>query len=217
MTPWASFVMVMVFTAHHAFPFPFRDIAHGIWHKYPNDYSSHITSVDVVDQSFLPNGTIRTERLITIRQNAPRWIMKLVGSSEDQYVREVIFYKPAALSNQKPMILMSSINLTMSSFLVCREQIRYQPSCSNSTNFIQRAVIQAQGSLASGNSWGILGSKLETWSRDRFASNAANGRQGFYSVLNSLFGPRHSAPSSSSMLDTAHQGLTNPSDSIKFA
>ncbi|KAH9473943.1 hypothetical protein Pst134EA_001000 [Puccinia striiformis f. sp. tritici] len=207
---------MVVFTAQHLFPYSFRDVAIGIWQKYPNEFSTHITSVDVLDRSFLPNGTLRTERLISISQHAPRWIMKvrssfslpktckvfapsftffplaltqltqLVGGAEEQYVREVIFYKPPSSTDQSPMVLMGSVNLLMSSFLICREQIRYQPFNPQTSSFFQRADIEAQGSFAIGESWGILGSRLETWARDRFSSNAESGRLGFNNVLATL-------------------------------
>ncbi|KAI9600037.1 hypothetical protein KEM48_000252 [Puccinia striiformis f. sp. tritici PST-130] len=175
---------MVVFTAQHLFPYSFVTI--GIWQKYPNEFSTHITSVDVLDRSFLPNGTLRTERLISISQHAPRWIMKLVGGAEEQYVREVIFYKPPSSTDQSPMVLMGSVNLLMSSFLICREQIRYQPFNPQTSSFFQRADIEAQGSFAIGESWGILGSRLETWARDRFSSNAESGRLGFNNVLATL-------------------------------
>lgn len=54
-----------------------RDVAMGLWHKYPNPHSPHIISVDVVDRSIEPDGTLRTERLIAVRQNAPQWIMRV--------------------------------------------------------------------------------------------------------------------------------------------
>ncbi|KNZ45293.1 hypothetical protein VP01_828g3 [Puccinia sorghi] len=215
---------MVVFKAQHLFPFSFvsltvntnawrnlmvsetllqRDVAIGIWHKYPNEHSSHITSVDVLDRTFLPDGTLRTERLIAIRQHAPLslgshfiflwspWLdlmeLKLVGGAEEQYVREVIFYKTPSSVNPSPMILMGSVNLSMSSILVCREKIRYQPSGPQATSFFQRADIQAQGTLAIGESWGILGSKLESWSCDRFSTNAESGRLGFNTVLTRLY------------------------------
>ncbi|KAI7967724.1 hypothetical protein MJO29_001001 [Puccinia striiformis f. sp. tritici] len=160
---------MVVFTAQHLFPYSFRDVATGIWQKYPNKFSTHITSVDVLDRSFLPDGTLRTERLISISQRAPRWIMKLVGGAEEQYVREVIFYKPPSSTDRSPMVLMGSVNLSMSSFLICREQIRYQPFNPQTSSFFQRADIEAQGTFAIGESWGILGSRLETWARDRYS------------------------------------------------
>ncbi|KAI9600045.1 hypothetical protein KEM48_000260 [Puccinia striiformis f. sp. tritici PST-130] len=177
---------MVVFTAQHLFPYSFRDVATGIWQKYPNKFSTHITSVDVLDRSFLPDGTLRTERLISISQRAPRWIMKLVGGAEEQYVREVIFYKPPSSTDRSPMVLMGSVNLSMSSFLICREQIRYQPFNPQTSSFFQRADIEAQGTFAIGESWGILGSRLETWARDRFSSNAESGRLGFNNVLATL-------------------------------
>ncbi|KAH9467179.1 hypothetical protein Pst134EB_002201 [Puccinia striiformis f. sp. tritici] len=112
--------------------------------------------------------------------------MKLVGGAEEQYVREVIFYKPPSSTDRSPMVLMGSVNLSMSSFLICREQIRYQPFNPQTSSFFQRADIEAQGTFAIGESWGILGSRLETWARDRFSSNAESGRLGFNNVLATL-------------------------------
>ncbi|KAH9824088.1 PRELI-like family-domain-containing protein [Melampsora americana] len=179
------------FQAEHIFPFSFRDVALGIWHKYPNHLSEHIRSVDVLDRSFLPDGTLRTERLITIRQSAPRWIMKLVGGAEEQFVREVIFSKPAGLSGfgSPAMILMGSVNLSMSSIMICKEKIRYEPSPNNpkQTIFKQIAEMEAQGRLAAGQTWQAIGKQIESWGRDRFANNAATGREGFTSVLNARF------------------------------
>ncbi|EGG01300.1 uncharacterized protein MELLADRAFT_111135 [Melampsora larici-populina 98AG31] len=182
---------MLTFQAEHIFPFSFRDVAIGIWHKYPNHLSEHITSVDVLDRSFLSDGTLRTERLITIRQNAPRWIMKLVGGAEEQFVREVIFSKPAGLSGSgsPAMILMGSVNLSMSSIMICKEKIRYEASPNNAkhTIFKQIAEMEAQGRLATGQTWQAIGKQVESWGRDRFAKNAATGREGFTSVLNALF------------------------------
>ncbi|CAH7688338.1 PRELI-like family-domain-containing protein [Phakopsora pachyrhizi] len=209
---------MVVFTSHHTFPFPFREVAMGIWHKYPNEHTNHISSVDVIDRSILKDGTLRTERLISIKQNAPRWIIKMIGGTEEQFVREVIFFKPSRNERDGagPMILMWSINLTVSSIMLCKEKIRYQKptfsknydnndqldqknhslsnngaydNCDNDglTEFYQVADIRAQGSLATGQTWQGLGRRLELWAKDRFSTNAEIGRQGFTSVLNSLY------------------------------
>ncbi|KAI8453957.1 PRELI-like family-domain-containing protein [Phakopsora pachyrhizi] len=185
---------MVVFTSHHTFPFPFREVAMGIWHKYPNEHTNHISSVDVIDRSILKDGTLRTERLISIKQNAPRWIIKMIGGTEEQFVREVIFFKPSRNERDGagPMILMWSINLTVSSIMLCKEKISNNgayDNCDNDglTEFYQVADIRAQGSLATGQTWQGLGRRLELWAKDRFSTNAEIGRQGFTSVLNSLY------------------------------
>ncbi|KAG0150984.1 hypothetical protein CROQUDRAFT_72513 [Cronartium quercuum f. sp. fusiforme G11] len=210
---------MITFEAQHLFPFPFREVALGIWHKYPNELSEHITSVDVLNRSFLSDGTLRTERLITIRQSAPRWIMKLVGGAEEQFVREVIFSKPAGLSgpSSPAMILMGSINLSMSSIMICKEKIRYEPSPANPnyTIFKQIAEMEAQGRLAAGQTWQAIGKQVESWGRDRFAKNAATGREGFTGVLKNLFvdqaiqrsSPEHNGDNSKDTSQSSHRSL----------
>ncbi|POV94450.1 hypothetical protein PSHT_16212 [Puccinia striiformis] len=140
--------------------------------------------------------------------------MKLVGGAEEQYVREVIFYKPPSSTDRSPMVLMGSVNLSMSSFLICREQIRYQPFNPQTSSFFQRADIEAQGPLQSGT-------------KTKFSSNAESGRLGFNNVLatlhqNNLEGRDNRGESNNSTSSTNESGKKSiptepPSASMRLA
>ena len=58
-------------------------VTKGVWLKYPNPYSGHVVSVDVLDRTIDPEtGVIRTERVLGCKQAAPRWVVKVSLSTD---------------------------------------------------------------------------------------------------------------------------------------
>ncbi|KAG9047291.1 hypothetical protein FS837_002599 [Tulasnella sp. UAMH 9824] len=172
--------MVHFFKQAFDYDHDWATVSKGVWQKYPNPYSGHVVSVDVLDRSIDPEtGIIRTERILGCKQSAPKWVVKFLGGSEDAFVREVSFVDP-----QTSRTTVTSVNLSLSQYMTVLEHITYEPSPVNplsKTLFRQTAEIQARM-----GKWKSLGDKLESWSAERFRSNAALGRQGFEHVLRVL-------------------------------
>ncbi|KAI5481044.1 PRELI/MSF1 domain protein [Pseudohyphozyma bogoriensis] len=132
---------VQLFTTATTFDFPFPAQAYAVINKYPNPLAPHVISVDVLDRKVLDDGTVRSERLIGVQQDSPRWVRRLLGSQDITYVREVTFLVPSSITPpnltttpspdqtllEPPKLLMASTNLTLSSLLQCRESIAYLP------------------------------------------------------------------------------------------
>ncbi|GAK63818.1 MSF1-domain-containing protein [Moesziomyces antarcticus] len=157
-----------------------------VWNKYPNPHAEHVVSVDVIDQSIdRESGQLRTERIIGVRQGAPGWAKRLIGASEDTYVREVVMVNPFTKAVQ-----MTSTNLSLSQYMLVKEYITYTPHIATNqqlpvTLFNQVADISCTGLT------GILAGaarKVEEWSYTRFRDNAAKGRSGLISVLEAMYG-----------------------------
>lgn len=160
---------------------PWSHVVIGMWHKYPNPKCSHVISIDVLDRSVDPRtGVIRTERILGCKQKAPGWIVKLFGGSEDAFVREISFVDPR---NQRASI--SSVNMSLSQFATCVEQIEYLPASHDRTTFTQTAEIQARLGL-----WRSAADGLERWLVQRFEQNAHLGKLGFTDVLRRLWEER---------------------------
>ncbi|KAF8649719.1 hypothetical protein AX16_005491 [Volvariella volvacea WC 439] len=163
---------------------PWSHVVIGMWHKYPNPKCSHVVSIDVIDRSVDPTtGIIRTERVLGCKQKAPGWIVKLFGGSEDAFVREISFVDPATQS-----ATITSVNLSLSQFATCYEQIRYLPVSGDRTSFTQTAEIQARMAL-----WRHAADGLEKWLVQRFEQNAQLGKSAFTDVLRALWEERHGA------------------------
>ena len=108
-------------------------------------------------------------------------LLQLFGGSEDAFVREISFVDPATQT-----ATITSVNLSLSQFATCYENIRYSPGPDGRTTaFSQTAEIQARMAL-----WRSVADKLENWLVQRFEQNAQLGKAGFSDVLKNLWESR---------------------------
>ena len=92
-------------------------------------------------------------------------------------MREISFVDPATQT-----ATITSVNLSLSQFATCYENIRYSPAPGNRTAFIQTAEIQARVAL-----WRSVADRLENWLVQRFEQNAQLGKLGFSDVLRNMW------------------------------
>ncbi|ORY74862.1 PRELI-like family-domain-containing protein [Protomyces lactucae-debilis] len=178
-----------IFENECRFSYPWAQVSAAHWRKYPNEKADHVVAVDTLKREFdAEKGILRIERLITCRQGAPRWIVKLVGATEESYVREV-----SEINLKDRSLVLKSVNLTFSNIMSVQETVRYVPDAKNpesETLFRQDAKITAYGALSR-----FANNMMEDFTIDRFKQNAARGRAGFESVLE-RFTPRPQSPAS---------------------
>lgn len=165
-----------LFQNSYDFDYPWEQVTAANWKKYPNAISTHVVAVDVLKREIINEGnSLVSERLITIKQGVPRWIMMLVGGSNVSYVREI-----STVDLKAKTLTLRSCNLTSSNILKVYETVKYSPhpeDPANKTLFKQEAQITAYGTI------NRLCSKMEDWSVQRFNDNAMKGKLGFDSVL----------------------------------
>ena len=92
-------------------------------------------------------------------------------------MREISFVDPATQT-----ATITSVNLSLSQFATCYENIRYSPTPDGRTVFQQTAEIQARVAL-----WRSAADKLENWLVQRFEQNAQLGKLGFSDVLRNMW------------------------------
>ncbi|KAI9340348.1 PRELI-like family-domain-containing protein [Pilaira anomala] len=163
------------FKSVHTFDYEWNLVSAAQWQKYPNDHCPHVQHVDVLDRRVDPNtGILTTERLITVKQNMPRLLLKIMGADETQYVREVSTIDP----KQKTFTLTSQ-NLSLCNIMKCNEEISYivSPENPEKTQFTQQATLSVGSFLSRWES------TIEDFSIKRFQQNAQVGREGFLKVL----------------------------------
>lgn len=135
-------------------------------------YVFHFYSLHLHDQS-LTVLQLRTERLITCQQSAPKWLASFLGGQEVSHVYETSYVDP---SSKK--VTMCSMNMTFSDLLSVRETVVYRPASANRTIFQQSAQITA---FCGG--WQKIKNSIEDFTVERFKQNAVKGREGFEMVL----------------------------------
>ena len=167
-----------IFSSSHEFDYSWDEVSIANWRKYCswNNRSTHVIGVDILDRRLDPaTNILRTERLITCHQGAPKWIQPFLGGTETSLVFEVSYVDPAA-----KRVTMCSQNLTWSELLSVQETVVYRPNPTTPgrTIFDQNAKIVA---LCGG--WQRIKNKIEDFTVERFSQNAVKGREGFERVL----------------------------------
>lgn len=168
-----------IFQQNAEFDYSWEEVSTSNWRKYGpwNEKTPHVIAVDTLSRTVDPDtGILRTERLITCKQSAPKWITQLLGCQETSLVYETSYVDPVAKN-----VTMCSMNMTMSDLLSVRETVVYRPSSTSPnsrTHFHQHAQITA---LCGG--WQKIKNSIEQFTVERFQQNAAKGREGFEMVL----------------------------------
>jgi len=168
-----------VFSSTTEFEYSWDEVSTGNWQKYSpwNEKTPHVVAVDTLSRTVDPaTGILRTERLITCKQSAPKWIQPILKGAETSIVYETSYVDP-----KSKKLTLCSMNLTWSDIISVRETVSYTPSTTSplsKTRMEQRAEIAA---LCGG--WQKIKNKIEMFSLERFQQNAANGREGFEMVL----------------------------------
>ena len=167
-----------VFSNLVTFDYSWEEVSTANWQKYSpwNDKSTHVIAVDTISRSVdASSGILRTERLITCKQNAPEWLRTLMGgcAGGESHVFETSYVDPASRT-----VTMVSQNLTWSNLVSVQETIVYRPLNDRQTQFVQDAKITA---LCGG--WQRIKNSIEDALVTRFKENAVKGREGFEMVL----------------------------------
>ena len=168
-----------IFQQNAEFDYSWEEVSTSNWCKYGpwNEKTPHVIAVDTLSRTVDPaTGILRTERLITCKQSAPKWILSILGGQDTSLVYETSYVDPRCKK-----VTLCSMNMTWSDLLSVRETCVYEPSSSSpsaKTTFHQRAEITA---LCGG--WQKIRNNIEQFTVDRFQQNAAKGKEGFEMVL----------------------------------
>lgn len=168
-----------IFSQNSEFNYSWDEVSTSNWRKYCpwNEKTPHVIAVDTLSRNIDPStGILRTERLITCQQSAPKWLNAFLGGQDTSLVYEISYVNATSKK-----VTMCSTNLTWNDLLSVRETVTYTPDPSaphDKTKFNQRAEITA---LCGG--WQNIKNKIEQFTVERFKQNAQKGKEGFEMVL----------------------------------
>lgn len=168
-----------IFESQHHFNYNWEQVTAANWQKYPNELSTHVVSVDVLNRQIDPErNVLQTERLIGCKQAIPKWLRAIVGGDEYSYVREV-----SEVDLTTRTLVMKSANMTMSHLLLVNETVTYRPDPELPHT---RTLFEQDAEITAFSSWSGICNKIEDWSVERFGQNAKVGKRGFETVLKAL-------------------------------
>ncbi|KAL7754221.1 Phospholipid metabolism protein [Sorochytrium milnesiophthora] len=166
-----------LYSSEHSYLHSWGQVTAAAWRKYPNDSAPHVLTVDVINREVDVEAQIlRTERLITMKQNIPSFVSKFFTDKEPvSYVHEL-----SEVDLKTQTMTAKSTNITYRDIMTMEESISYSLDRANpaQTTFKQEAAINVYITR--------FGSYLEDMVLTRFKANAHKGRQGLEQVLDMI-------------------------------
>lgn len=160
------------------FAYTWEQIAVAFWRRYPNPYSTHVLTEDIINRE-IRNGCLFTKRVLTKTSRAPKWAEVFVKNNTVAIVEE-------SYVDLKTRVLTTyTRNVGMNRIMSITEQVTYSPDPSNPTQTVanRQAWIDSQ-------MYGLR-MAIETYGLERFRSNASRAEEGFQHVLQQMFpGPQ---------------------------
>jgi hypothetical protein len=106
--------MVKEYFGTYKFPFKWEQVAAGFWVKYPNPYSNHVLSEDVVSRYVTDDNVLVTKRLLVKERNfhTPKWAERFVTLNH-VYVMEETHCDP-----EKKTLTSFTRNFSLTSMMV---------------------------------------------------------------------------------------------------
>jgi hypothetical protein len=107
--------MVKEYFGTYTFPFKWETVTAGFWVKYPNPFSKHVCSEDVIHRSLTDNNVLVTKRLLVKERNfhMPKMFDHFVQQYKHVYVMEESYVDPV-----KKTLTTYTRNFSLTKFMV---------------------------------------------------------------------------------------------------
>lgn len=175
--------MVKYYSNEDILKFSWDQVAQAFWARYPNPYSSHVLTEDVVYRRI--RGTkLYTKRLLTKTNRMPKWGEKIVSARSVRIIEESI------VDLVDKSITTYTRNIGHNSILSIEEKCIYRPSPES----VRSTTIQREAWVSS-SLYG-LARAVQAFAMDRFKKNVLKATKGFTFVLDRMFSHGPSLPES---------------------
>jgi len=149
--------------------------------KYPNPFSNHVLSADILNRHLDPEtGILYTTRLIHKTGTLPTWVMNVLHTQEAYVIEESV------VDPEKCFMQTRTRNLTHQRFLVAEEILTYTKSIEDQTWTL--ADCQATMKCNFGSKWtgNVMSSKIEGMGVKRFADHFPKSKLAMTYILDKL-------------------------------
>lgn len=175
--------MVKFYERKDTFKFSWDQVAQGFWARYPNPYSTHVLTEDIVSR-YVEGGKLFTKRLLTKTNpmnRLPKWGERFVSSKSVRIVEESV------VDPRTRTLVTYTRNIGLQHIMSVEEKCIYRPAADNP----KHTVVERKAWVSSS----ILGFScaIQAFGVERFKQNAAKASKGFTYVLERMFPGAHPA------------------------
>lgn len=158
--------------------FNWQQVVTAFWKRYPNPYSKHVLTEDVIDRKIIDSKdgpTLRSVRLLTKTNSIPKWGEKLVPSAQ----KTVSIIEESIVDPVRKILKTKTRNIGLTKYMYVEETVVY------SMHEKQRCLVDRKATIKS-DLMG-LATAVQTFGAERFKHNAAKANKGLEYVLNKLY------------------------------
>jgi len=162
-----------LFEGSYSFPFSWDQAAKAFWLRYPNPYSNHVLSEDVVSRR-IENGKLYTKRLLIKTNKIPGWAKRFYNAKNIAILEESI------VDPHGHTITSYTKNISMKNLMDVEEKVVYKES------EIRGETVAERKAWIISHIYGFI-NMIEKLGVERFKKNTIKANLGYEHTLNHLF------------------------------
>lgn len=183
-----------LFEGSYSFPFSWDQAARAFWLRYPNPYSTHVLSEDVISRR-IENGKLYTKRLLIKTNKMPGWATRFFKA------KNVCIMEESVVDPCGHTITSYTKNINMKHLMDVEEKVIYKESEN------RRETVAERKAWIISHIYGFI-NMIEKLGYERFKKNTMKANLGYEHVLINLYGadiPDKKAIQSSKFVKTKEQ------------
>jgi len=162
------------YESQFTYNFSWDQVAQAFWRRYPNPYSNHVLSEDVIWREVKDN-KLYSKRLLTKTNRVPDWGKRFMNS------RAVCIVEESIVDPKDKTIITYTRNIGYNKVMCVEEKCTYRldEECSHWTTVDRQAWITSS----------VFGfaRAIQSFGMDRFRKNSVMAYKGFQHVLDNMF------------------------------
>lgn len=185
--------MVKFYAASVIYKWSWEQVAQVFWVRYPNPYSKHVLTEDVLARRVSGN-CLYTRRLLTKTNPVPRWGERFIPGP-----RNVCIIEESVIDPKRHTITTYTRNIAMQHVMSVEEKCVYKVNPENC-----KWTLCEKSAWVSSAVFGF-GAAIQAFGLDRFKKNAAKATRGFEFILERWFPHPQPVHSTEKLKDTARK------------
>lgn len=166
------------FEGSHTFNYNWNQIARAFWFRYPNKFSKHVLSEDILNREINQSGQLITKRLFVKTNSCPKWIERLMNYNKNVHILEESIVDPI-----KKTLKTVTRNLGMTQLMLVEEVCVYREHPENKFSW---TIVERKANFDS-KLTGLKRLAIVRLSFERYKYNIRKTDSGFLQVLKKLF------------------------------
>ncbi|GAU92689.1 hypothetical protein RvY_04738 [Ramazzottius varieornatus] len=158
------------------FQYTWEQVVTGFWLRYPNPFSTHVLSEDVIQRYVSEDGLLLTKKLLTKTSRVPKWGERFVQGPTNVFVLEESIVDP-----QTKTLITYTRNLGFTKIMTVDEKCWYRPYPEDAslTELTRIACIESH----------VFGfaKAIQTFGIERYKRNTAKTEEGLLHTLARLY------------------------------